>query len=175
MTRTHQSGISLIVSLVILAVLAMLGVSSFRTVSMQERMGAAIHDRNIALQSAESALREAEALARTNPTPPMNGCVAGLCATPVAGVVPPAVEPAVERWMDSNFKGWRDAAKLGNPTTATAQFFVEYMGEHPTVFACDQQIPPEPTCMRAILRATARLDQSAGTRASVMLQSNVRP
>lgn len=173
MTRPNQSGIALIISLVILVVLAMLGLASFRTVSMQERMGAAIHDRNIALQSAESALREAETLGRQvldlHPGGPPTGsnCGTGLCEQPVAG--------DVERWMDGSFADWRSATALDNPTTATAEFFVEYMGEHPTVFACDQQMPPEPTCMRAILRATARLDQSAGIRANVMLQSNVRP
>lgn len=173
MKRSNQSGISLIVSLVILVVLAMLGVSSFRTVSMQERMGAAIHDRNLALQSAESALREAEAagvnLLALNPggPPEGSGCTTGLCTTPALG--------DLERWEDASFAGWSSAAALDNPTAASAQFFVEYMGEHATVFACDQQIPPEPTCLRAILRVTARLDQSAGNRASIMLQSNVRP
>lgn len=173
MKRSDQSGVSLIASLVILVVLAMLGLSSFRTVSMQERMGAALYDRNLALQAAEAALREGEALGRQllelNPGGPAagSGCSSGLCEPPTVG------NP--ERWMDAGFAGWQSAAALDNPTAAPAQFFVEYMGEHATVFACDQQVPPEPTCMRAILRATARLDQSAGNRASVLLQSNVRP
>lgn len=172
MKRSHQSGISLIVSLVILVVLSMLGVSSFRTVSMQERMGAATYDRNLALQTAESALREAEAQGlaalTVNPSGPPadSGCTTGLCETPAAG--------DAERWMDGGFAGWSSATALDNPT-ARAEFFVEYMGEHATVFACDRQVPPEPTCLRPILRATARLDQSGGDRASVMLQSNIRP
>lgn len=163
----RQSGISLIVSLVILVVLSMLGLASFRTVSMQERMGAAIYDRNMALQTAESALRAGEGIALGNPALPAEGCLNGVCATPLAGTT--------ERWVDGSFAGWRSDATLDNPTTVAAQFFVEHMGEHPTVMDCQKQQPPEPTCLRAILRVTARIDQQAGNRASVMLQSNVRP
>lgn len=55
-----QKGSALVISLILLMVLTMLAIQSMRTNVMQERMAGNFRDRNTALQSAESALREAE-------------------------------------------------------------------------------------------------------------------
>lgn len=64
MKRIHniqrQVGSALIVSLTILLVLTILGVSAMRTTSLQEKMAGNARDTDVAFQAAESAIREAE-------------------------------------------------------------------------------------------------------------------
>ena len=62
----NQRGSILIVSLMILVVLTMLGVSSMTTSSLQERMAGNFRDRQIAFQAAEMTLAYAEEYARNN-------------------------------------------------------------------------------------------------------------
>lgn len=61
----NQSGSILIVSLMILVVLTMLGVSSMSSTSLQERMAGNFRDRQVAFQAAEMTLAYAEEYART--------------------------------------------------------------------------------------------------------------
>ncbi len=58
--RNRQSGIALFVCLVVLLTLGVAGVSASQTVSLEVRMARNGHDGDLALQAAESALREAE-------------------------------------------------------------------------------------------------------------------
>ena len=60
--RNKRSGIALFVCLVILLALGVAGVSSSQTVSLEVHMARNGHDGDLALQAAESALREAERL-----------------------------------------------------------------------------------------------------------------
>lgn len=62
----NQRGSILIVSLMILVVLTMIGVSSMSTSSLQERMAGNFRDRQIAFQAAEMTLAYAEDFARNN-------------------------------------------------------------------------------------------------------------
>jgi type IV pilus assembly protein PilX len=62
-----QSGATLIVSLVILAVITLLGVASMRSSNMELRMAASARDRAVAFQRAESALLRIESELRRNP------------------------------------------------------------------------------------------------------------
>lgn len=59
-TRTRQSGTALIIALIFLLLMTLLGTSSMRTSTMQERMAGNMRDWNLGFQSAEAALREAE-------------------------------------------------------------------------------------------------------------------
>lgn len=56
----QQKGSVLIVSLLLLVVLTLLGVSSMQSNIMEERMSGNLRDRNIAFQAAEAGLRDAE-------------------------------------------------------------------------------------------------------------------
>ena len=56
----RQQGVALFISLVLLLVLTIAGVSAVQTTSLEERMARNTHDNLLAFQSAESALREAE-------------------------------------------------------------------------------------------------------------------
>lgn len=57
---SHQRGVTLIVALVFLAILMLLGVTVAQTSSMEERMAGNTRDRDLALQSAETALMAAD-------------------------------------------------------------------------------------------------------------------
>lgn len=62
----RQRGSILVVSLMILVVLTMIGVSSMSTTSLQEKMAGNFRDRQIAFQAAEYTLAYAEDYARNN-------------------------------------------------------------------------------------------------------------
>ena len=58
--RRPESGAALIVALILLMVMSLLGLSSIRSTSSQEKMSANAYDRSLAFQSAENALRMGE-------------------------------------------------------------------------------------------------------------------
>lgn len=64
----QQRGATLIVSLVILAVVTLLGVASMRSSTLQLTMSASARDRAVAFQAAESALAEVEAMLKQTPS-----------------------------------------------------------------------------------------------------------
>lgn len=59
-SRRDQSGAVLIISLVMLLIMTMLAVGSMRGTILEEKMAGNSSDRNLAFQSTESAVREAE-------------------------------------------------------------------------------------------------------------------
>ncbi len=59
-SRSRQHGAALFVSLIFLLVLTILGLSSMNDTVMQTKMTAAMQDSNVALQTAEFAIRQAE-------------------------------------------------------------------------------------------------------------------
>lgn len=61
----RQSGVALFISLVLLLVLTIIGISSVQTTSLEVRMTRNEHDSVLAFQAAESALRDAEARLET--------------------------------------------------------------------------------------------------------------
>lgn len=56
----RQKGAVLIVSMIILLVMTMIGVTAMQTTTMEERMAGNMRDQNFAFQAAEVALRDAE-------------------------------------------------------------------------------------------------------------------
>lgn len=65
----NQRGAILVVSLMLLLVLTIIGVSSMQGTALEESMSYATRDRTVALQSAEAALREGEAWIETIASP----------------------------------------------------------------------------------------------------------
>src|SRR5690606_25993751 len=61
LSRSNQQGMGLLVCLVILLVMTLLGVSGLNSTIMQERMVGAMKESGVALEAAESALRDGEA------------------------------------------------------------------------------------------------------------------
>ena len=58
----RQEGVALFISLVVLLIITVLGISGLQTTTLEERMAASARDRDIAFQSAEAALAEGEAI-----------------------------------------------------------------------------------------------------------------
>lgn len=82
-SRTDQRGVTLIVALIFLAILMLLGVTVAQTSSLEERMAGNTRDRDLALQSAEAALKVAETYLKSQPSVSLNdalfsGSTAGL-------------------------------------------------------------------------------------------------
>jgi type IV pilus assembly protein PilX len=71
----HERGVVLFISLVLLLVLTIAGVSAVQTTSLEERMARNSHDSLIAFQAAEAALREGERFLdqNVNSTAPFEG------------------------------------------------------------------------------------------------------
>ncbi|MCF7222348.1 pilus assembly protein [Lysobacter sp. TLK-CK17T] len=163
----NQQGAVLVVVLVLLLVMTLLGLASLRGTVMEERMTANLRDRGLGFQSAEAALREAEALVLANghagfPAIGSGGCSGALCDTP------DATQP--ERWLNAAGGYWTNAATSVGALAIAPQYFVEYMGEAPSWPKCDSEIPVHPLCLKPRYRVTAR--STAADRATVILQSN---
>lgn len=163
-TPAAARGFSLIVSLILLLLVTLVALASMRGVALQSRMSATTHDRNLAFQSAETALRDAEAqtAALTPADFPANGCAAGLCAQPAAA--------SITRWSDAAFGGWQDTGTAVSDNAVAPQAIVENMGTGANWFGCMQQIPREPNCVTPRYRVTAR--SQAADRAAVIVQTD---
>lgn len=74
----RQTGVVLVASLIMLLVLTVLGVTAASVTRLEEKMAGNLRDMNLAFQSAETALREAEELLGAPALPPFDGSVAGL-------------------------------------------------------------------------------------------------
>jgi type IV pilus assembly protein PilX len=62
--KQYQHGAALVVSLIILLVMTLIGITSLRTTTMEERMAGNMRDRLLAFESAEAGLRFAETYIR---------------------------------------------------------------------------------------------------------------
>lgn len=161
-----QTGVSLLVVLILLLVTSVLGIAVLRSSGMQERMSANMRDRSIAMQGAESALRYAQ--------------------DQVLGVAPDATKPK-ETWdkiipttTDCSGKGicptnsaasWQSVPDDGDPLTPTAQYWIEYLGTGPGYKGSCDSVPPSIDCQSPMYRITVR--SRAEGRADVMLQANI--
>lgn len=196
----RQRGATLLIALVLLVVMTLLGLSSIRSTSMQERMGANLYDRSLAFQAVESALREAEATISINTVVtnsnglycPPNGippscAVPGPSATQSAtsgsggGTAPPEVV-FVERWKDTGTQwtaasGWWNSvdsamkARLGG-TNRRPEYIIEYMGEAEDGTGCGRR--NDTSCRGPRYRVTARMPEVDGL-PNVILQTSYRP
>ena len=84
--RAGQQGAALVVSLVLLLVVTVLGVTSMRTTTLQERMAGNLRDNNLAFQAAEAALRDGEQMLQQATLPAFDGTDGLLPRQPSAGV-----------------------------------------------------------------------------------------
>lgn len=71
--RIKQNGSVLVIVIVMLVVLTLMAVVGMQTTSIQERMAANMIDRNVSIQAAEAALREAEAFLQSAVLPAFDG------------------------------------------------------------------------------------------------------
>jgi type IV pilus assembly protein PilX len=149
----RQRGIALIVSLVVLLVMSMLGISSMQGTLLEERMAGNLYDRNLAFQAAEAALRAGEADAG-----------AGLnIAFDAVGTAVPDVLADDANWPAGAVEYDTDLAGLA----VSPEYIIERQQPLPPLVA-DQ--PMQPPLMRITARGTGRNGTSV-----VVLQSIYKP
>jgi type IV pilus assembly protein PilX len=110
-------GFSLIVILLMMVALAMLALGSMNSSIIQERMVGNARDRQVALQAAEAAIRDAEIDIETNLNAAVGfeaGCADGLCISPSDSSVNPLSAPL---WQTIN---WATTRAYGSRTGAPA-------------------------------------------------------
>lgn len=167
----EQSGISLVVVLILLVVMSMLGLAVMRSSAMQERMSANMYDRSLALQAAEMALEAAREYLD-----------AGAGGMNWEFDVPDATTCAnnsVCHWnahVTNDTVAWRAGPTLGagdpNVPDTPTQYWIEYLGLNQAHMESGGVIPaPGTTAMGPLFRITAT-SQAAG-RATVTLQADV--
>lgn len=122
---TKQSGMALIVAMILLAIMTILGMSAGRTSSIQERMSANFLDRSSTFQIAQEALKFAESQIDTNvfnvkPT-------ASDCAL---GILHDYKDDAEERFRDGNFNCWNTVAGNIAQIGAQPQYYIELLGSN---------------------------------------------
>lgn len=66
--QNQQSGVVLVISLIMLVLLTIISLTSMQVSGLEEKMAGNSRDQNVAFQAAESALREAETFILNNPT-----------------------------------------------------------------------------------------------------------
>lgn len=126
--RARQSGVVLIVGLVLLLVLTLLGVGAMRSAVLEERMTNNTQDLQIAFQFAEAALREGEALLQLLVIPTFNNTNGLYVYQPPTD----ADTHYVPLWNKSDTQ-WRNAAITGDAALglARAQYVIEQVQPPP--------------------------------------------
>ena len=163
--RRGQGGTVLVVSLIILLLMTLIGVTAMNTTGLEEKMAANSRDRNFALQAAETALRQAEAAIQAN-------CIAanvcgGLVITPL---VPPLNFTAATTWInaDGTLRGTEyGAAGVKNIAAVTADpsYFIEQL----FIYRGDNRSPTAPP-LGTFFRITAR-GTGSSVGATVIIQT----
>lgn len=142
-----QRGVALAVVLVMVLMVTLFGIAAVRTLVLQERMVANSYDRNLALQSAENVLRQAEAIAQaqsvastfnvgfTPRTDYDNGSYSGAacasssvsdpspCTSATAaypGLCSQPTPSCKPRWEDASFSNWVTLTTAGGTDSALA-------------------------------------------------------
>ena len=117
---SHEYGVALIVTLIVLVIVTLLALASLRGTLLQERMSANLYDRELAFQAAETALREAENAIQANAAAFDCDCSDKACVIP-----PPPNEACSTNWHTAT-------TNLGSLVdVAPPQYYIERMGEGP--------------------------------------------
>ncbi len=136
---THQSGAVLAISLVMLLLLTLIGITGTQVTGLEEKMAGNSRDQNLAFQSAEAALRAGEAKIETlwnasngsiqqfcNATAAGNGLFSSVAVCP-GGVVKAAPDPAAAATWTDNTKSitYNTGSAL---VTTQPRYFITYVG-----------------------------------------------
>lgn len=131
---SRQSGVALLMSLVILLVLSLLAISGMQGSVMQERMASAQRDGVVALETAEAGLREAEGVLDGLTDLDDFGTTAGYYDAADANLPDPF---ASATWT---IGGQGDAALAGTAVEGrTPRYFFEYKG--PVDLSAEDELP----------------------------------
>jgi type IV pilus assembly protein PilX len=147
-----QSGVVLLISLIILVLLTLIGITGMQTTGLEEKMSGSMRDKNLAFQAAESALRDAEAYINTIKDDPTlmtlknstsTSCTAGLCplATPTSTAI-------YATFSDDSWKSYgKQVATTITGLSEQPRYMIEILTTAPSM---------DTSKMYAMLRVTAR-------------------
>jgi type IV pilus assembly protein PilX len=165
-----QTGVALFISLVMLLVLTIIGVSAVQTTSLEERMARNSRDRLMAFQAAESALRDAEAFLETVVT------TASFTDVGTTGLWTIAPFSTTARWMQPNIWTGGGSVVAANAVQGVAtapRFLIEHAAtlvREENAYQIDDPYTGSTSDRIEIFRITAR--GVGGTQnARVLLQS----
>ena len=194
-----QGGATLVISLIILAIVTLMGVSSMQSSNTELKVAASMRDRGVAFEAAEAALLIVEEELATNPprtealysTCSGAGCYnatcdGGLCfdGSYLSGDTEYECQVAdgadttqrVEYWSDSTLNVWGNGAKHQTVSVDSITTPVKYIVEFLCFVAKDADTVFDETEQdngAPLYRITA-LAQGNGNRASVALQSTYK-
>jgi type IV pilus assembly protein PilX len=173
LSARRTRGVALFISLVLLLVLTIIGVSSVQTSSLETRMARNEHDSLLAFQAAESALRDAENFLLTINTVEDTEAFTSGGAGGLWNVSDPGLP---ERWEPAaNWSGGGSvvaATEVGEVVAEAPRFMIEHLAnikrlENPYQLNPDY---PDPNGRVAMFRITAR-GVGGSANARVLLQS----
>lgn len=127
----RQSGAALVVSLMILLVLTVIGVTALQTSNMEQQMAIQYHDHQLAFQAAEAALVEAQNYIQSQPLTANSftaGCSNGLCLPAAQSTTMTPV------WNDQALNVWKTAGlhQTGSYQAANVsqqpEYIIEWLG-----------------------------------------------
>jgi len=121
-SRANQSGVALVVALILLVVVTLVGLAAVRGTIMQQKMAGNMYDRQIAFQNAEAAMRAATASIATSP-----GDIARNCqSASVVCLADPFNDPKLPA---NSIKDLNKALyTAGTLATGQPQYVIENMG-----------------------------------------------
>ena len=119
-----QSGVSLVVSLLILLIATLIGTSTLKNTQLEEKMSSNIQNKTTAFQAAESALRAGEVWVLTLNTQPLpvSTCSAHPCVQALDSSVYP--EDQNDSWWQSNSAAYTQS--LSN-VASPPRYIVEFL------------------------------------------------
>ncbi len=153
----YQRGATLVVSLAILVIITLLGVTAMRTSVFEEKMSSNLQDKQLSFQASESTLREGEAwlLTLTGEPVPVTSCSSYPCVL--------THDPSREAWGNSH-SWWQSnsAAFTGtmNQVNALPRFIVEYERFVPDDLTIGHGVPPGMQYYRVTGRGTGGSDET---------------
>jgi len=188
----RQCGAVLFVSLIILLLMTIIGVSAMQNTTMQEKMAGNLRDANLAFQAAESALRDAENYIANTASLPIFASDCGSASNSNNGLCLPIVPSSTSYQQWENVSYWSNADKTRCYGAGTNAAQLSLVSKQPRYMAEEIAIPPldptEPPDIRYRITAQgyggAATNQPSGsgrcqdtnvsTLARVMLQSTYK-
>lgn len=174
--KKSQQGAILVISLLLLLVMTVLGIAVMRMTRMQERMAGNTRDLNIALQGAESALRDGEARIRAFAGRPadVGSLPCGLAANQVCqnNTLPVGLADQTNAWWNTNALEFGAAGtKEITELAADPRYTIEWVGTSRLSGVGAGHEPPE---VMFVYQVTARSTGASGTANSVLQSTYAR-
>jgi len=166
--KKQQAGVVLVISLIMLLLLTLIGVTSMQVTLLEEKMAGNSKDKSVAFEAAEAALRDAEKDIRSTRVSGLSGmtstCTNGLCY--IAG------DTLSDIWLDTAQVA--NAATYGSYTAATPLASVTNQVQPRYLIVGSKFWPPGAASWKYIYTITAMSQGGVSTTQSI-LEENYAP